>query len=62
MSEKRARAIEKVRQNANSRPTHRRKQSGQKEPSWPSGIDMKDVELQMLTYVDYKCSRTVPQL
>ena len=58
MSEKRARA--KVRQNANS--THRRKQSGQKEPSWPSGIDMKDVDRQMLTYVDYKCSRTVPQL
>ena len=56
----RARAIEMVRQNANS--THRSKHSGQKEPSWSSGIDLKDVDRQMLTYVDYKCSRTVPQL
>ena len=56
-------AIELVRQNANS--TYLSKQSGHKEPSWAerysgSRPDMKYFERQKLTYVDYKCSPTVP--
>ena len=61
---RRALAVEHVRQNANSMY---RKQNGHKRAvvaegnsgGWP---DMKYVERQKLTYVDYKCSRTVQYL